>query len=543
LTAVRISIPIHATQDPFQLGRQENMLMIQGGTLLICAVWLAAADGEQIRTSTPEKTGLHFEVTLSDGLLSGPRDGRLLIVLGRKPDPEPRTTVGETGMNVPPVLGVDVKGFAAGVKARVDENAITFPLPHLSRLTPGRYFIQAVFDHNCDLRLANAPGNLYSDIVARDLDPTRGETVRLELTHRTADESLPAETEFVKYVRIRSELLSRHHGRPIFLRAGVIVPRGYEQERQRRYPLRVHIGGFGSRFTEVSSMMSAESAFRRTWLANDTPPMVLLHLDGAGPFGDPYQVNSANNGPFGDAIVGELIPEVEKRFRLIGRPQARVLDGESTGGWVSLALQIFYPDYFQGAWAHAPDPVDFRAFELINIYQHDNAYVNEHGFERPAARELTGEVLFTVRHECQRERVLGRGNQWVLSGKDWGSWNAVFGPRGPDGLPKPLWDGRTGQIDRTVVDHWMAYDLRLVLEKNWPVLGPKLRGKIRIWVGEADDYFLNNAVHLLDDFLQRARPAAEHRIIYAPGQGHGWRGLSEAQMIKEMVQATSQGER
>ena len=212
-------------------------------------------------------------------------------------------------------------------------------------------------------------------------------------------------------------------------------------------------------------------------------------------------------------------------------------DVARTAVWVSLALQVYYPDFFQGAWSHCPDPVDFRAYELMDIYRDDNAYVNAHGFERPAARERNGDVVYTVRHECLVERVLGRGDRWQLSGKDWCCWNAVFGPRGGDGLPIPLWDGKTGKIDRGVVEHWKRYDLRLVLQQNWPALGPRLRGKLHIWVGEADDYFLNNAVHLLDDFLRQAKPPAEHRISYGPGQGHSWRGLSEAQMMKEMAES------
>jgi hypothetical protein len=167
--------------------------------------------------------------------------------------------------------------------------------------------------------------------------------------------------------------------------------------------------------------------------------------------------------------------------------------------------------------------------------------VNSHGFERPAMREISGEVVYTVRHECFLEVVLGRGDRWELGGRDWCAWNATFGPRGPDGLPKPLWDGKTGKIDRGVVEHWKKYDLRHVLEKDWATLGPKLRGKIRIWVGDADSYFLNNAVHLLDDFLSRAQPPYEGKITYAPRKDHSWRGLSEKEMMKEMGEAVDRG--
>jgi hypothetical protein len=505
--------------------------------LLVVAAILALACAAEV----PPETTLRFEVTMAKGLLDGPRDGRLLLVLDRKKRPQPRRLIGQTGLQAPPVLGRDVRGFAAGVTAVVDRAALISPLARLADLPGGDYVVQAVFTVNREDARIGAPGNLYSDPLAVKLDPERGGTVKIELTHKFPTEELPAEDEYVKYVRIRSELLSKFHGRPTYLRAGVILPRDYQRQRERRYPLRIHVGGYGTRFTRVRQLMHKASDFRETWLADDTPRMIFVHLDGTGPFGDPYQVNSANNGPYGDAVTQELIPHVEKRFRAIGQPYARVLDGASTGGWVSLALQIFYPDFFNGAWAHAPDPVDFRAFELINVYQDENAYVNVHGFERPARRERNGDVCYTVRHECGIERVLGRGDRWELSGKDWCAWNAVFGPRGRDGLPRPLWNGATGKIDRDVIEHWKKYDLRLILQWNWPALAPKLRGKLRIWVGESDEYFLNSAVHLLDDFLKNAKPPYEGKITYAIGKGHNWGGISEKQMMAEMAVAVARG--
>jgi S-formylglutathione hydrolase FrmB len=321
------------------------------------------------------------------------------------------------------------------------------------------------------------------------------------------------------------------------LRAGVILPKGFEQQTSRRYPLRVHIGGYGASFTNVQRMIAGDSEFRAAWFAEDAPRMVLLHLDGDGPYGDPYQVNSANNGPYGDAITKELIPYVESKFRCIGEPWARVLEGGSTGGWVSLALQVFYPDFFGGSWSFCPDSVDFRAFQLINIYRDRNAYVNRFGFERPSARDLNGDVRFTIRHECRMENVLGLGDSWTMSGQQWGAWNAVYSPRGADERPVPLWHPATGEINSQVLEHWKKYDLRLVLEQNWNTLGPKLKGKINVWVGEADDYFLNNAVHLLDAFLSKAQPPYEGKIVYGPGKGHCWRGLTQRQLMDEMARA------
>jgi S-formylglutathione hydrolase FrmB len=285
--------------------------------------------------------------------------------------------------------------------------------------------------------------------------------------------------------------------------------------------------------------MAAGSEFRRMWLSADTPRMIFLQLDGDGPYGDPYQVNSDNNGPYGDAITRELIPYIERTFRAVGQPYARMLDGQSTGGWVSLALKVFYPDYFNAVWSSCPDGVDLRGFQLIDIYKDDNAYVDSGGIERPSKRDLNGNVEFTIRRECQMENVIGLGDSWTMSGQQWGAWNAVYGPRGTDGRPAPLWDRKTGKIDKSVVPHWEKYDLRLTMERNWRILGPKLRGKIHISVGESDDYFLNNAVHMLDDFFKRADPPADARISFGPSRGHCWSSISEAQMMNEMAMTAS----
>jgi hypothetical protein len=433
------------------------------------------------------------------------------------------------------VLGGDVDDLAPGGSAVLDGQSAIYPMGSLSELKPGRYAVQALLHTNPDLNFPNAPGDLYSPVVNVELDATATSNVRLELTKAVPAETLPADSEFIKYLKIRSRLLSDFHGRPIFLRAGVILPRDFAREPDRHYPLEVHIGGYAGRFSDVGSLMNPGTSFHQVWENANNPQMIFVHLDGAGPLGDPYQVDSANHGPYGAAVTRELIPYIEEQFRGIGRGETRFLDGGSTGGWVSLALQVLYPDYFNGAWSFCPDSVDFRSFQLVDIYSDDNAYVNQHGFERPGARDVSGDVRYTMRHECQVENVLGRGNSWALSGGQWGAWNATFGGRGSSGRPVPLWNPETGVIDRKAVDHWKSYDLRHVMEANWATLGPKLRGKLHIWVGEADDYFLNNAVHRLDNFLSRAEPPYEGSITYGRGQGHCWIGLSRTDMLKQMA--------
>jgi hypothetical protein len=501
---------------------------------VLCLAPLAA-----LPAGSPNSAAWQFEVAIHKGLAAPPKDGRLFVILAKTNNPEPRLTLGRTGLDAPQVLACDLKGFAPGAVALVGQGTFAFPITNLARVPAGDYFVQALFDSNTDLRSPEAPGNLYSKPQKIHLDPGQDGTRKLELTEQIPADQLPAETAQIKFVKIQSKLLSEFYGRPIFLRAGIVLPRDYERDPSRRYPLLVRIAGLNGRYTSVLGLMGEKSEFRQNWQADDTPRLILLQLDGAGPNGDPYYINSANNGPFGDALVQELIPHVEARFRAIGQPRGRVLNGNSTGGWVSLALQVFYSDFFNGTWSSCPDPVDFRALELVNIYQDDNAYLNQYGNERPSDRDPNGDVRLTMRREVGVENLLGRGNNFTLSGEQWGEWNAAFGPRGADGLPIPLWDPQTGRINHAVAEQWKKYDLRIVLEQNWPTLGPKLRGKIHISAGEADAYFLNNAVHLLDKFLAKANPPFEGKIVYGMGKGHGWFDLSPRQMLDEMQAATA----
>jgi len=500
---------------------------------------LAIAPLAALAAGSPGSPVWRFEVTTKQGLAASPEDGRLFVILARTNTPEPRLTLDRTGLNAPQVLARDLNGFGTGVAAVVDASAFSFPITNLAAVPAGDYFVQALFDSNTDLHLRDAPGNLYSKPQRIHLNPAQGGDWKLELTKQVPPEQLPAETAQIKFLKLQSKLLSDFYGRPIFLRAGIVLPRDYEREPSRRYPLWVRIGGLDTRYTAVLESLNKESAFGKVWQADDTPRLILLQLDGAGPNGDPYYVNSANNGPFGDALVQELIPAVEARFRAIGQPRARFLSGVSTGGWVSFALQVFYPDFFNGTWSSCPDPVDFRALELVNIYRDENAYVNQYGYERPSERNLNGDVKLTMRREVGVENMLGRGNSYTRSGEQWGDWNAVFGPRGADGLPVPLWDPQSGKINHAIAEQWKQYDLRRVLERDWKTLGPKLRGKLHIAAGEADNYFLNNAVHLLDKFLAQASPPFEGKIVYGPGKGHGWFDLTLRQMLDEMQAAAT----
>lgn len=482
-------------------------------------------------------------VSLKPGLLATPKDGRLFVILSVTNEPEPRLALGRPGSKGPQAFAMDVRGFASGTTQTVKHSSFGYPAHSMDDFfaqagrsnEAGRAFtIQALFDCNPDLRVRNAPGNAFSKPQRVTVENLKNGSLRIELGEQVPEETLPPDKGQLRFVKLRSKLLTEFYDRPIYLRAGLVLPRDFEQEKERRYPLWVRIGGLNTRYSSVVHLMDEHSDFKKVWMGDDTPRFVLLQVDGAGPLGDPYQINSANSGPYGDAITRELIPAIEQQFRCVGKPEARVLSGVSTGGWVCLALQIFYPDYFNGAWASCPDPVDFRSFEVVNIYKDTNAYVNAHGNERPSERDLKGDTILTMRQELGVEQLLGAGNDYALSGEQWGEWTATFSPRGTDGRPAPLWDGGTGQISASVAGAWKKYDLRMVLEGNWKTLAPMLRGKIHIASGEADQYFLNNAVHLLDDFLTKADPPAEAHIAYGPGKGHGWSNLSTKGMLEEM---------
>jgi len=515
----------------------RNKLAGLAAMKLTISLCLAASCVQILSSNAADsKPGLRFEVSVSEKINANPGDGRLLILLARDNKIQPRLMLGHSGLQGPQGIGRDVTNLAPGKPAIVDQTAYTSPATNFSAIPTGEYFVQALFDANRDLRLRNAPGNLYSKVQKLRIDPAENRTVGLELTEQIPAEKLPKETDFVKYIRFESGLLSKFYRRPIFLRAGIVLPRDYAKETMRHYPLWVRIGGLNTRYTAVSSMIDTPSRFREAWLADETPRFILVQLDGAGPFGDPYYVNSENNGPFGDALTQELIPHIEERFRGMS-PGKRVLSGTSTGGWVSLALQIFYPDYFAGAWSSCPDPVDFRALELINLYEDDNAFADPKGKERPSERNPQGNVTLTVRQEIRSENVLGRNNCYTTSGEQWGECAASFSPRGRDGLPAPIWDPNTGKIDREIANYWKRYDLRLYLEQHWSDLAPKLRGKLHIASGEADQFYLNYAVHLLDRWLAEQTPSIEAKIVFGPGKSHGWFDLSQLEMLKEMETA------
>ena len=508
-----------------------------------------------------------IRVTLAPSVASAPVDGRVIVALSKSEDGEPRNQVAP-GVDAIQVFGVDVDALQPGAAAVVDGSVFGYPYESLDRLPAGRYRAQAVLHRYETFRRADghvvklpedrgegqhwnlAPGNFLSQPVWIDFDPAAREPVRLTLDGVIPPIEPPQDTEWVKHIRIQSKLLSEFWGRPVYLGAHVLLPLGFAEHPDARYPLMINHGHFpedigGFRTTPPDPNLPCKPskrfrldcynrieeqeayAFYQKWTSPGFPRFLVVEIQHPNPYyDDSYAVNSANLGPYGDAILRELIPEIERRFRAIGQGWARFVYGGSTGGWEALAVQMFYPDDYNGAVVACPDPIDFRAYTTVDIYADRNAYAEEGPFtsvDRPGHRDYLGHVQGTVRDYNHLELVLGTHGR---SGDQFDIWEAVYSPVGEDGYPKRLWDKRTGVIDPAVAAYWREhYDLRHILQRDWATLGPKLAGKIHLYVGEMDNYFLNNAVYLMEDFLEATtNPPYGGEVAYGDRAEHCWNG-------------------
>jgi hypothetical protein len=508
-------------------------------------------------------------VSIADGTYAGPPlEGRLIVLISPDLKREPRSHVSPDALlDNPYLFGLNVEGFAPGKTVVVDDTAFGWPSRRLSGLPAGDYSVQAVLNryetfHMADGRVlhlppdqgegqqwAEKPGNLYSVPVVVHIDPAHPAPIAVRLDRVIPPVVPKADTPFVKHIRIRSELLSRFWGRDVYLGAHVLLPKDFDAHPQAHYPLMVNhghfpddIGGFrtippdpdlkpdySERFhlAGYNRIQQQEAyAFYQKWISPGFPRFLVVEIEHANPYyDDSYAVNSANLGPYGDAINKELIPEIERRFRGLGQGWARFTYGGSTGGWEAMATQVFYPDMYNGAFAACPDPIDFRGFTLINLYADKNAYVRQGealAIERPAMRNYLGEVAGTQRDSNYQELVVGDLGR---SGGQYDIWQAVFGPVGADGYPAAIFDKVTGQIDPAVAAYWRDhYDLSHIVERDWASLAPKLRGKLHIYVGSADTYYLTDAVYFAQARLEALQPPYEGQIDYGDRAEHCWNG-------------------
>jgi len=517
-----------------------------------------------------QRSRIRVEVSVSLKHVTEALDGRVLLLISNDASAEPRFQI-SGGPRSQQVFGITVDGLVPGTAVVFDAAAFGYPVERLSKIPPGEYWVQGLLHkyetfHRSDghtIKLPmdrgegqqwnRAPGNLYSKPKKVRLDPKADGPIRLVLDQVIPPIDPPEDTEYIKQVRIESKLLSEFWGRPMHLGACVLLPHGFDEHPEARYPLIINHGHFPHTFggfreeppdpdlkPEYSERFRLEGynrikqeyahRFYKQWTGPDFPRFVIIEVQHANPYyDDSYAVNSANLGPYGDAIMTELVPFVEKKFRCIGEGWARFTYGGSTGGWEALAVQVMYPDDFNGCFAACPDPIDFRAYELVNIYEDENAYYRKGAWKRvprPGARDHLGQISTTLEQTNRMELVLGTKSR---SGRQFDIWEAVFGPVGPDGYPRRIWDKRTGEIDRDVAKYWREhYDLRHILERDWAKLGPKLEGKIHIYCGTMDNYYLNNAVYLMEAFLERTTdPYYAGEVDYGHLAEHCWNGDHE----------------
>lgn len=536
-------------------------------TLFLYAVLTAVSISTSgIYAGEHDDSPLKFSVSFSEEVNPEAVDGRLLLIIAKRGEREPRFQI-DRSWKTQQVFGVNVDGLQPGEAAVINSKVFGNPAKSIADVPMGEYWVQAVLhkyetfnradgrtvklpmDRGEGQKWNQAPGNLISTPERITIDPRQDRNIRIRLDAVIPPISDPPETEYIKHVRIQSKLLTEFWGRPMYLGAHILVPEGYDEHSNARYPLIVNHGHFpytfnGFRETPPDPGLEPEYSerfdldgynkivqqeaydFYRYWTAPDTPRMLIIKIQDPNPYYDTsYAVNSDNLGPYGDAINSELIPYIEDKFRGIGEGWARFLYGGSTGGWEALAVQIFYPDMYNGSWAACPDPVDFRAYTSVNIYEHENAYYagDWKRTPRPRSRNWLGEIKATlVETEHQELALATRGR----SGGQHDIWQAVYSPIGDDGYPKPIWDKKTGAIDREVARYWRKnYDLRHILEREWGTLGPKLKGKIHIYTGDMDNYYLNNAVYLMEEFLESTTdPHYAGEVDYGDRAEHCWNG-------------------
>jgi hypothetical protein len=506
-----------------------------------------------------------FSVTFPKEVSAQPLDGRLLLLLSTDPSDEPRNQIDDSPRSQL-VFGLTVDGWQAGQAVVVDASAWGYPIRSLKDLPPGEYTVQAVLNkyetfHRGDGKTVklhmdqgegqqwnSSPGNLYSKPQKITVKP--GGTIYVSLTEVIPPIPTPTDTKYIRHIRILSAALTKFWGRPMFVSAIVLVPEGFDTHPDARFPLIIFHDHFVTDFNDFRTTppdpdlkpdyserfhlagynrIQQQEAYKfyQQWIAPGFPRVLIVKIQHANPFyDDSYAVNSANVGPYGDAIENELIPAIEKQFRAIGQGWARFMYGGSTGGWEALAVQIFYPDHYNGAFAACPDPIDFHEYTNIDLYNDKNAFYIEGAHKRipqPDMRDYLGHTLITTEDDAAYELALGDHGR---SGEQFAIWQAVYGPVGEDGYPAPIFDMATGEIDHKVAEYWRQhYDLEAILERDWAKLGPELAGKIHIYVGSDDTYFLNNAVYRMEDFLNSTKnPPYGGEVTYGPRAEHCWNG-------------------
>lgn len=458
------------------------------------------------RLTIPEELQLGFK-----------SEGRLFLFLCENQRAEPRTQTWPMPWVNNHIFAINLSGLSPDKELVLDQSMDWIKTTEwdLGSVPEGAYNLQVLWDQDTEESGINAPGNLFSIKQKVVVDQSLDLEVNLD---QVIEATSVTEHPQVRVVDIKSDTLSSWWGKPMHLKASVLLPRDYDENKA--YPIRYNVAGYGGRYTRVNRL-SANEEFMNWWNSEDAPQLISVFLDGEGPFGDSYQMDSDNSGPYGYSLINELIPHIESKYRGSDDPDTRFVDGCSTGGWVSLGLQLYYPDFFGGCFSYSPDAVEFENYQLVNIYQDENAFVTSFGLERPVMRNVNGEPFILYRRFMQYENVIGASNTYLNSGGQFSAHTALYSPKGKNGLPKGLVDPVTGVIDKEVAEHWKKYDFKLHARENWEELGPKIEGKIYIWMGDMDHFYLNTATRAFGEFLESTEnPHSDAVIEFSPMEGH-----------------------
>jgi enterochelin esterase-like enzyme len=451
-----------------------------------------------------------FKIKVAEEIKSKVKpDGRIILFLSKNSRREPRTQTWPAAGNYIFAKNISELNIDETISISSSSDLMSTASWTLDNVPADTYYMQAVWDHDKEESRIDAPGIVHSKVEKVEID--KAKEIEITLSEIIVPRKI-VEHKHVKEITLKSELLSKFWDKEMTLKASVLLPSSYFENPNKKFPVRYNVAGYGGRYTRVNRMINNKN-FAEWWLSGEAPQIINVFLDGEGPFGDSYQMDSDNSGPYGKSLIKELIPHIETTCRGMGDAKYRFVDGCSTGGWVSLALQLYYPDEFNGVWSYSPDAIEFENYQLINIYKDENAYINEAGIERPVMRNTKGEPQMLLRKFIQYENVLGSSDTYVTSGGQFSAHNALYSPRGDDGLPKPIFDPLTGAIDHAIAEHWKKYDMLLYAKENWTELGPKIQGKIYIWMGDMDHFYLNPATRAFDDFITEAEnPTSDAQI-------------------------------
>ena len=511
----------------------------------------AAAACAAIGTAAQSPAGPRIEISFAASARAEPVTGMVYLAISRDNQTTPIQQAGPEGA---PLFSKYVEQLKPGAGVTLTAADRGHPVVSLRDIPAGDYWVQpfvnvytrfpradghTVWMHMDQWEGQNwkrSPGNLFGDPVRLRIDPAAPAPLRLVADKVIPPVTVPPDTDLVKRIRIQSQVLTKWWGQPIFLGATILLPKDYDKHPDVKYPVNYIQGHFSLGAPGGFGRNGGGGEFDKLWLADETPRFIYATLQHPSPYyDDSYGVNSENNGPYGEAIMQELLPAIETQFRVIRQPWARMLSGGSTGGWIALAHQVFYPAFYGGAFASCPDAVDFNYHQIVNIYKDANAYVVDHGWmtvDRPTQRRPDGNIVSMMKDENRYELVVGDKSR---SGGQWDIWEATFSPAGTDGYPMRLWNKQTGAIDHAVAEKWRKFDLLDVLKTNWATLGPNVAHKLNAYVGDMDSYYLNDAVENLHAFLRSAdNPKWTGEIVFQRRAPHCW-GPRAGELIEKMT--------